>query len=156
MYPSGSKSSTCTPALGGGGNRSTMAWMIDQVGATKVGADDGRPFDPRWFSLDGVTMQTGGGATGGRHVKFYAVDSRLVIVGSTNLDKQSMDRSREVALAVDDEAVARWWTTTLFDGDFGRGIPMGGIELDGSVLNADDLAEQYSADQAMAYLDRLE
>ena len=110
------------PYLGGGTNRMTAWWLAFRIGKENVGP--GKDLDLRWFSIDGRTIQRGGWATGGRHIKYYSVDEQLAIVGSTNLDKQSMSRSREVGIVVDDPTVTREWDAKIFDADFSKAIPM--------------------------------
>lgn len=110
------------PYLGGGTNRMTAWWLAKRIGKDNVGP--GKNLDFRWFSIDGRTPQRGGWATGGRHIKYYSVDEQLAIVGSTNLDKQSMSRSREVGIVVDDPTVTKQWDAKIFDADFAKGIEL--------------------------------
>jgi phosphatidylserine/phosphatidylglycerophosphate/cardiolipin synthase-like enzyme len=110
------------PYLGGGTNRMTAWWLAKRIGKENIGA--GKLLDLRWFSIDGRTAQRGGYATGGRHIKYYSVDNQLAIIGSTNLDKQSMSRSREVSIAVDDAETTREWDAKIFDADYAKAIPM--------------------------------
>lgn len=110
------------PYFGGGTNRMTAWWLANRVGKENVGP--GKSLDFRWFSIDGRTIQRGGWSKGGRHVKYYSVDEQLAIVGSTNLDKQSMSRSREVGVVVDDPTVTRAWDAKIFDADFQKGIEL--------------------------------
>jgi phosphatidylserine/phosphatidylglycerophosphate/cardiolipin synthase-like enzyme len=115
------------PFIGGGTNRRTMAWLHRRLGADAIGVD--QPLDARWFSVDGTTIQRGGWKTGGRHIKYYSVDGQLAIVGSTNLDKQSMSRAREIGIAVDDPTVTAQWDAKVFDADFARAISVDGRAL---------------------------
>ncbi len=108
------------PYLGGGTNRMIAWWLVKRVGKENVGAD--KLLDLKWFSIDGRTPQRGGYATGGRHIKYYSVDEQLALIGSTNLDKQSMSRSREVTIGVDDPTVTKQWDAKIFDADFRKGI----------------------------------
>jgi phosphatidylserine/phosphatidylglycerophosphate/cardiolipin synthase-like enzyme len=108
------------PYLGGGTNRMIAWWLVKRVGKENVGRD--QLLDLKWFSVDGRTPQRGGWATGGRHVKYYSVDGQLALIGSTNLDKQSMSRSREVTIGVDDATVTKQWDAKIFDADFNKGI----------------------------------
>jgi phosphatidylserine/phosphatidylglycerophosphate/cardiolipin synthase-like enzyme len=110
------------PYLGGGTNRMTAWWLAKRIGKDNVGPE--KNLDFRWFSIDGRTPQRGGWATGGRHIKYYSVDDQLAIVGSTNLDKQSMSRSREVGIVVDDPTVTKQWDAKIFDPDFAKGIQL--------------------------------
>jgi phosphatidylserine/phosphatidylglycerophosphate/cardiolipin synthase-like enzyme len=68
----------------------------------------------RWFARDpGVAVQ--GNVPGAAHAKWASVDGRIMILGSQNLDVQSWRRSRELDVAIDDEA-----TTKRFDTEFQR------------------------------------
>ena len=110
------------PYLGGGTNRMTAWWLAKRIGKDNIGA--GKLLDLRWFSIDGRTPQRGGFATGGRHIKYYSVDNQFAIIGSTNLDKQSMSRSREVGIGVDDPTVTKQWDAKIFDADYAKAIPL--------------------------------
>src|SRR5262249_54105676 len=72
-------------------------------------------------SLDGRTPHRGWGQEIGRHIKYYSIDEKLAIIGSTNLDKQSMHRSREVSIAVDNAAVTKLWDAKIFNADYSLG-----------------------------------
>jgi phosphatidylserine/phosphatidylglycerophosphate/cardiolipin synthase-like enzyme len=125
------------PYLGGGTNRMTTWWLVKRIGKENVGP--GKFLDARWFSIDGRTPQRGGWSTGGRHIKYYSVDDQLAIIGSTNLDKQSMSRSREVGIVVDDPTVTKQWDAKIFDADFAKAI---GILSQGEEQVPDQLPEE--------------
>jgi len=107
------------PVIGGGEN---IAWMLAlNLTAGKEHQGPGRALDFRWHSLDGKTAHKGWGKEIGRHIKYYSIDGRVAIIGSTNLDKQSMHRSREIAIAVDDPEVTKLWDSKIYDPDFSVG-----------------------------------
>jgi phosphatidylserine/phosphatidylglycerophosphate/cardiolipin synthase-like enzyme len=144
------------PFFGGGTNTMSLAWLAAGVGLSRIGV--GRALDARWFSYDGVHPQRwGGGARGGRHVKYYSVDGALAIVGSTNLDKQSLSRSREVAIAVDDAAVTRAWDAAIYDDDFALGVPLRGQRIvPPSEPPSDGITDEATEDQLAEALANLE
>lgn len=81
----------------------------------------------RWFSEDGEKPVRGNGG-GAAHAKYASFDDQVAIVGSTNMDRQSWYRSREVDIVVDDAATARAWDA-VYEDAFGNGVavePCGG------------------------------
>ncbi len=124
------------PFFGGGTNRKTIKWMSKKVGGENIGI--GKTLDARWFSIDGRTIQRGGWETGGRHIKYYSVDDTLAIIGSSNLDKQTMSRAREIGIAVDDPTVTARWDAKIFDQDFARAISVDPNALPDTSLDTPD------------------
>ena len=141
------------PFFGTGTNRKTMSWFMKNVGPESIGP--GKIFDGRWFSIDGRTIQQGGWDKGGRHIKYYSVDDQLAIIGSTNLDKQSMSRSREIAIVVDDATVTKAWDAKIFDADFQKAIPINGAPLPEAPETPDESMEQASEGEQAEYVENL-
>jgi phosphatidylserine/phosphatidylglycerophosphate/cardiolipin synthase-like enzyme len=104
------------PFFGGGENVTMMLLLKALAGPGNLGPT--KALDYRWHSLDGRRAHRGWGKEIGRHIKYYSVDGQLAIIGSTNLDKQSMHRSREIAIAIDDATVTRRYDSKIFDPDF--------------------------------------
>ena len=78
--------------------------------------------DVRWFSRDGKSAMEGNGA-GVNHAKYVTVDGRLAIVGSSNLDEQAINHSREVNLVVERPDLVAAWDRQAFEPVFARSIP---------------------------------
>ncbi len=114
------------PVLGGGSNWLWQNILDGAVSDASQGA--GRPLDYRWQSLDGENTFKGWKKEHGRHIKYYSVDGEMVLVGSFNLDEQSVLRSREVMIAIDDELVTRQYDSKIFDADFAIGRSIVGSE----------------------------
>ncbi len=107
------------PYFGGGENITMMLLLKTLAGPSNLGPT--KALDYRWHSLDGRNAHHGWGKEIGRHIKYYSVDGQLAIIGSTNLDKQSMHRSREIAIAIDDAVVTKRYDSKIFDPDFSVG-----------------------------------
>lgn len=86
--------------------------------ALKAQVDDAAQalLDFRWHAV-------GSDGPGAAHVKYATFDRRVVFVGSTNLDRQSFRRAREVNIVIDDEETARRIEQAVFDRDFELGNP---------------------------------
>jgi phosphatidylserine/phosphatidylglycerophosphate/cardiolipin synthase-like enzyme len=65
----------------------------------------------RWFPVEG-------NVPGAHHIKYLSVDEEVVIMGSTNMDTQSINRARETSIAVDDATTTRAWDEKVFLADF--------------------------------------
>lgn len=76
----------------------------------------------RWYSEDGRRPVVGNGP-GAAHTKYTSVDDQIAIVGSSNMDTQSWNHSREVNVLVDDPATVRAWDDRLFKESWDRAIP---------------------------------
>lgn len=76
----------------------------------------------RWYSEDG-RAPVDGNVPGASHTKYLSVDDRIAIVGSSNMDTQSWNHSREVNVLVDDAATVRAWDARLFTESWNRAIP---------------------------------
>lgn len=77
-------------------------------------------FDVRWFRNEvGDPVETCWS-----HTKYMSVDGQLTIIGSSNLDTQSINHSREVNAVLDSRAVTRAWDEKLFEPVFERASPV--------------------------------
>lgn len=103
--------------LQGGGNEKNVRELyaaLDPAGRARL--------DVRWFaSSPGVPIS--GDAPGASHAKYTSLDGEVVIVGSFNLDTQSMNHSREVNVVVDDAATVAAWDGAVFEPAFAVGVP---------------------------------
>lgn len=77
--------------------------------------------DVRWFSLDGEAPIEGD-HDHALHAKYASIDGRLAIVGSSNLDDQAIDHSRELNLVVDSAEAVAAWDGQAFEPVFARAI----------------------------------
>lgn len=75
----------------------------------------------RWYSVDGV-RPVEGTPPPNSHVKYFAVDDQVAIVGSANHDVQSWRNSHEVNVAVDSAAITQSWSEGLFRPAWNRSI----------------------------------
>lgn len=96
-----------TLPFGGGdntGHREAMEMRLD--------ADDmaGR-FQYRWHPIPGD-------GKGAQHTKYASFDHQVAIVGSTNLDTQSINRAREVNIVIDDAEITQLIDSQVFVPDF--------------------------------------
>ncbi|MCA8922592.1 MAG: phosphatidylserine/phosphatidylglycerophosphate/cardiolipin synthase family protein [Planctomycetes bacterium] len=108
--------------LQGGCNDTTVGWLQERAQALGIGPG---LLDPRWYSQDGAAPLEGNGP-GASHAKYLSVDDAVVLVGSTNLDTQSLVHSRELDFLVDDVATTRAWDARVFLPAWERAIPAGG------------------------------
>ncbi len=101
--------------LQGGSNKRTVSKLIQFV------RDEGLPpelLDVRWFR-----SENGGDVKDcWSHVKYVSIDGQLAIIGSSNLDTQSINHSREVNAVFDSRAVTREWDEKLFEPVFDRSL----------------------------------
>ncbi len=79
--------------------------------------------DARWFVHDDGTLANDEGERKYlSHAKYYSFDSRLAIIGSYNLDSQSMLNSREIGAAVLESSLVRNWDKMVFSPYFNRAL----------------------------------
>lgn len=76
----------------------------------------------RWYSKDGLTA-VHGNAPEASHLKYMSIDDQLYIVGSSNLDTQSWNHSREVNLGIDSPTLTTQSDEIVFWPAFMRSIP---------------------------------
>jgi phosphatidylserine/phosphatidylglycerophosphate/cardiolipin synthase-like enzyme len=86
------------------------------------GAKAERRLDIRFYAVNGKTVNGDGGKAS--HAKYASFDGHLAIVGSGNLDTQSLNHSREVNLVVDSYRHVAVWDNALFVPNFVRGTPV--------------------------------
>jgi phosphatidylserine/phosphatidylglycerophosphate/cardiolipin synthase-like enzyme len=105
--------------LQGGGNEENVRELYAALDAA---ARD--RLDVRWFAATpGVPVS--GDTDGASHTKYASFDGQVVMVGSYNLDTQSMNHSREVNVVVDDAATVAAWDAAVFEPPFAIGVPAG-------------------------------
>lgn len=105
----------------GGDNQKNAARLYRALRAAGV-ADPCARLKIRWFSRDGVAPVVGNGP-GASHAKYASADGAVVVVGSSNMDTQSWNFSREIDVVVDDAATTAAWDAQVFRADFDRAIP---------------------------------
>ena len=105
----------------GGGNDRAIARMWRALADAGVAAPCSK-LQVRWYSDDGRTPVVGNGFDAS-HAKFAQADGQVVIVGSSNMDTQSWNHSREVDVAVDDASLAQGWDAQVFGAAWQRSIP---------------------------------
>ena len=76
----------------------------------------------RWHSHDGKEPVVGNGPRAS-HAKYASIDGILAIVGSTNMDTQSWNFSRELDVVVDDAQTTASWDRQIFLANFAKAIP---------------------------------
>jgi len=96
--------------LQGGCNEKSAHWLEREAREQEVPVGC---LDVRWYAHDGVVAVDGSGANA-MHAKYLSVDDQVVLVGSTNLDTQSLLHSREFDFLVDDTATTRAWDAQVF------------------------------------------
>lgn len=77
--------------------------------------------DIRWYSEDGVKPVVGTKVPA-NHAKFMQVDGQVTYFGSVNMDNQSWNNSREIALFLDSTVHARHYQQSIFNPVFNRAI----------------------------------
>ena len=85
----------------------------------------------RWYSYDGRKPVVGNGPHAS-HAKYASFDGAVVIVGSSNLDTQSWNCSREIDVVVDDAATVASWDKQVFLPNFARAVPVDECAADGA------------------------
>jgi phosphatidylserine/phosphatidylglycerophosphate/cardiolipin synthase-like enzyme len=102
---------------GGGTNTDARVRMLTMINAAALPLPNERQreilakFQWRWFPVEGD-------GPGAFHTKYLSVDDQVAIVGSTNMDTQSINRARESSIAIDDAMTTRRWDETVFLPDF--------------------------------------
>lgn len=76
----------------------------------------------RWYSKNGVDAVRGNAAEAS-HLKYLSIDDQFYIVGSSNMDTQSWNHSREVNLGIDSASLTPQTDETVFWPAFNRSIP---------------------------------
>jgi phosphatidylserine/phosphatidylglycerophosphate/cardiolipin synthase-like enzyme len=105
--------------LQGGANGTVVKRLLRFLRQNGLPADR---LTARWYSEDGTTPTDGVDIT--NHAKYLSVDGQLIIAGSSNLDTQSLNHSREVNAVIDSTELARRWDQQFFEPVFERGIGM--------------------------------
>ncbi|MBX3471069.1 MAG: phosphatidylserine/phosphatidylglycerophosphate/cardiolipin synthase family protein [Planctomycetes bacterium] len=112
----------------GGGNQKNVAALHRALEA-RGGAAAAALLDARWFA-DAAGAPIIGNGPGAAHAKYASFDGHVVIVGSTNLDTQSLNHSREVNVVLDDAATTAAWDAAVFEPSFARAAPARGRAVD--------------------------
>jgi phosphatidylserine/phosphatidylglycerophosphate/cardiolipin synthase-like enzyme len=105
--------------LQGGGNERTVRELyaaLDPSARCRL--------DIRWYS-DTPGVPVSGDDERASHTKYASFDGEVVMVGSFNLDTQSMNHSREVDVVIDDAATVAAWDAAVFAPEFARAVPAG-------------------------------
>ncbi|MEZ6188462.1 MAG: phosphatidylserine/phosphatidylglycerophosphate/cardiolipin synthase family protein [Planctomycetota bacterium] len=103
--------------LQGGCNETTARWLQSTLFEQQIGG-----FELRWYSVDGREPHVGNGPSSS-HAKYLTVDGQIALVGSTNLDTQSLLHSRELDFLVDDPATVHAWDARAFLPVWERAVP---------------------------------
>jgi phosphatidylserine/phosphatidylglycerophosphate/cardiolipin synthase-like enzyme len=106
----------------GGDNRKNVERLYKALREAGV-ADPCARLKARWYSFDGMTPVVGNGPRAS-HAKYTSADDALVVVGTSNMDTQSWNFSREVNIVVDDPQIALAWDRQVFIANFNRAIPV--------------------------------
>lgn len=105
------------PGQGGGNEKNA-----DALGRALAGTEALGRLHVRWYAgPDGATIL--GNGDHAAHAKYASFDGELAIVGSGNLDTQSLNHSRELNLVVDGREVVAAWDARLFEPSFSRASP---------------------------------
>ncbi|MCO5168343.1 MAG: phosphatidylserine/phosphatidylglycerophosphate/cardiolipin synthase family protein [Planctomycetes bacterium] len=108
------------PGQGGGNLKNVTA--LHRALEARGGPAAAALLDARWFADASGTPIVGNGP-GAAHAKYASFDGHVAIVGSTNLDTQSLNHSREVNVVVDDVATTAAWDAAVFEPSFARAAP---------------------------------
>ena len=57
------------------------------------------------------------------HIKYMSIDNEIILVGSANLDVQSISRSREFSVAIHKPNLVNGWDKRIFMPKFNRSVP---------------------------------
>lgn len=112
----------------GGGNQKNVAALHRALEA-RGGPAAAALLDARWFA-DAAGAPIVGNGPGAAHAKYASFDGHVALVGSTNLDTQSLNHSREVNVVLDDAATTAAWDAAVFEPSFARAAPARGRAVD--------------------------
>lgn len=106
--------------LQGGTNAHTAKDLYERLARNGLGDAFGR-LQIKWYSHDGE-KPIEGASDGRSHLKYQSIDGQVAIVGSGNLDTQSLNHSQEANVVVDSRRVVAAWESQIFEPAFTRGI----------------------------------
>jgi phosphatidylserine/phosphatidylglycerophosphate/cardiolipin synthase-like enzyme len=95
----------------GGTNDDNVQMLYDTLGTEGV-PDKCDKLRFRWYTRDGVVVD--GNGLYASHAKYMSIDDNIVIVGTSNMDTQSWNNSREINVLVDDPAITQAWDKQMF------------------------------------------
>ncbi|HUS29775.1 MAG TPA: phosphatidylserine/phosphatidylglycerophosphate/cardiolipin synthase family protein [Kofleriaceae bacterium] len=95
----------------GGTNEDNVQMLYDTLGAAGV-PDKCDKLRFRWYTRNGVVVD--GNGLYASHAKYMSLDDSIVIVGTSNMDTQSWNNSREINVVVDDPAITQAWDRQMF------------------------------------------
>jgi len=95
----------------GGTNEDNVQMLYDALGMAGV-PDKCDKLRFRWYTRNGVVID--GNGLYASHAKYMSLDDTIVIVGTSNMDTQSWNNSREINVIVDDPAITAAWDSQMF------------------------------------------